>query len=104
MAIRSWLCAVGLLAAAPFAASAQAVTGSLGGRVLSTQGEPLADAVVTVSGAFLQGSRRATTDARGYFQITAVPPGKYELRLARIGYRPVVVQQARAGHPGTTVA
>jgi len=92
MRTRLWRCALSLLLAAPAAARAQAVTGSLEGRIASEQGEPLANAVVTVSGPFLQGTRSGTTDARGYFQLQAMPPGEYELRLAYIGYRPLVIQ------------
>ena len=88
-----WICALSLLLAAPAGAGAQEVTGSLEGRVLSIQGDPLESAVVTASGPYLQGTRRAATDARGYFSVQALPPGEYELRVAHIGYQPVVVQR-----------
>ncbi len=93
MRARLWICATSLLIAAPALVRAQAVTGSLEGRTLSTQGEPLEQTAVTVSGPYLQGTRRVTTDARGDFQLRALPPGAYELRLAHIGYRPVVLQR-----------
>ena len=94
MRARRGIWVLSLLLAVPAVARAQAVTGSLAGRIVSTQGEPLANVVVTASGPFLQGTRRVTTDARGYFQLAALPPGEYELRLAHIGYRPVVLQRA----------
>jgi hypothetical protein len=94
MRTRLWLCVVSLLLGAPAIARAQAVTGALQGRVLASDGAPLQGVVVTVSGPFLQGTRTATTDARGYFQLRALPPGGYDVRLALIGYRPVVVRDA----------
>ncbi len=91
---RLWICAVSLLIAAPALARAQAVTGSLEGRVLSTQDEPLELVTVTASGPFLQGPRAVTSDASGHFRIQALPPGEYELRLALIGYQPLTIQGA----------
>ena len=92
MRARLWICALSLLIAVPAVGRAQAVTGSLEGRILSTQGEPLEHAVVTVSGPFLQGTRSVPADAGGYFRLLAVPPGEYELRVIHMGYQPVVVQ------------
>lgn len=93
MRARLWVFAWSLLIAAPAVVRAQSVTGSLEGRVVSSQGEPLEAAAVTVSGPFLQGRRGTTTDARGHFQFWGLPPGEYELRLARIGHQPVVIQR-----------
>ena len=93
MSARLWICVISLLLAAPAVARAQAVTGSLEGRILSTQGEPLEASVVTVTGPFLQGRRNTTTDARGHFQFWALPPGEYELRLAHMGHQPMVIQR-----------
>jgi carboxypeptidase family protein len=91
--VRHWIEALLIVFGVPVLAHAQAVNGSLEGRIVSTQGEPLENAVVTASGPFLQGTRTVTTDVRGYFHLQAVPPGDYELRLAHIGYRPVVMQR-----------
>lgn len=93
MPTRRWNWVLSLLLAVPASVRAQAVTGSLEGRVLSAQNEPLANAIITVSGPFLQGARSAPANARGYFQFPDVPPGEYELRLAHIGYQPVVIQR-----------
>ncbi|HEY6060199.1 MAG TPA: TonB-dependent receptor, partial [Gemmatimonadales bacterium] len=93
MRTRRWIWVLSLLLGVPASVRAQAVTGSLEGRVLSAQGEPLANAVITLSGPFLQGTRSAPADARGYFHFPDVPPGEYELRLAHIGYQPVVIQR-----------
>ncbi len=99
---RLWICAVSLLIAAPAVAAAQAVTGSLEGRVLSDQGEPLELVTVTARGPFLQGARTVTSDASGHYEIQALPPGEYELRLTLIGYRPLTIQRAMVELGSTT--
>ena len=95
MRARAWICALSLLVAAPAVARAQAVTGSLEGRILSTQGEPLEAAAVTVSGPFLQGTREVTTDARGRFLLLWLPAGTYTVRLRALGFGPVALRDVR---------
>jgi hypothetical protein len=97
MCARFWICALSLLIAVPAVARAQAVTGSLEGRILSTQGEPLEHAVVTTSGPFLQGTREVTTDARGRFLLLWLPAGTYTVRLRALGYGPVALHDVRIG-------
>ncbi len=79
-----WLLAtvtIGLFAAQPVAA--QETTGRIIGRVLETSSQgPLANVSVTVVGTTLG----AYTHADGGYSLTAVPPGAYKLRVARIGY------------------
>jgi hypothetical protein len=95
MRTRFWICVVTLLLAVPTLAGAQSVTGSLEGRVLSTQGEPLENAVVTASGPFLQGTRAATTDGRGHFLLLWLPAGTYTVRLRALGFGPVALSAVR---------
>jgi hypothetical protein len=90
---RRWIPVLLVLLVMPAIARAQAVTGAIGGRLVSAQGEPLENATAIVSGPFLQGTRIVKTNARGYFQFPSVPPGEYEVRLTYIGYRPVVIQR-----------
>jgi hypothetical protein len=71
---------------------AQEVSGAVQGRVLLPDSAPAPDVRLTITGPNLQGPRSAATDARGFFQIRALPPGAYQIRVARIGYRPVVVR------------
>jgi TonB-dependent SusC/RagA subfamily outer membrane receptor len=73
-----------LLAAAPFAVWGQ--TGAVAGRVSTEHGDaPVAAAQVTIPG-----SNAATlTGVDGSFTLTGVAPGRYELRVNRIGYRVV---------------
>src|SRR5438876_8653291 len=80
----------------------QEVTGNLRGRVVALQSEPVPDIRVIVAGPSLQGTRRTRTDLRGSFQVLALPPGSYTVRLARIGFRPVVVDSVSVRIGGTT--
>jgi TonB-dependent starch-binding outer membrane protein SusC len=74
-----------LLALAPFAAWAQ--TGTVAGRVSSERGVPIAAAQVTIPGL----NATTLTEADGAFTLTGVQAGRYELRVARIGYRVATV-------------
>ena len=66
----------------------QDVTGELEGWVVDTNGNPLAEALVTAEGPRLQLARTASSDQRGYFRIVALAPGPYTVRLRLIGRRP----------------
>ena len=92
-----WMSAAFLLVLVPALCRAQAVTGSLEGRLLSTQGEPLQNAIVTASGRFLQGTREATTDARGHFLLLWLPAGTYTVQLRALGFGPVAMRDVRIG-------
>src|SRR3989442_8909 len=86
----------------PRSLPAQEVTGNLRGRVVAFQSEPVPDVRVIVAGPSLQGTRTTRTDLRGSFQVLALPPGSYTVRLARIGFRPVVVDSVSVRIGGTT--
>ena len=60
---------------------AQEVTGGLEGRVLDSEGDPIAGVGVTVQGTSLQGTRQAITDSAGYFRVAALPVGSYNVTL-----------------------
>jgi hypothetical protein len=61
--------------------------GTISGVVMDlATSQPLSDAVVVVTGT----SERARTDAEGRFSLS-LPPGTYELRISREGYREEVV-------------
>ena len=98
----SWVQAVrrgvvlSLLALAFAAGSALAQAGRIEGTVRSaTTGEPLANARVTVLGRNLS----AITDARGFYQISDLPPGGYDVRATLLGFAPVTLTNVRVG-PG----
>jgi outer membrane receptor protein involved in Fe transport len=64
-------------------------TGTISGLVTDQNGEPLSGVFVVVKGA----QRFATSNADGYYVITPVPVGVFEVKASRIGYS----EQARTG-------
>ncbi|HEU5219736.1 MAG TPA: carboxypeptidase-like regulatory domain-containing protein [Gemmatimonadales bacterium] len=64
-------------------ASAQQRLQSIQGTVRDADGPLLADADV------LLGTRRTSTNPSGQFRIDGLAPGKYQMTVRRIGYRPV---------------
>ncbi len=72
---------------------AQDVTGALQGTIVSAESGPEQGVRVTLSGPNLQGVRETLTDRRGFYQFLAVPPGVYELNVARMGLRAMTVQR-----------
>jgi hypothetical protein len=103
---RLWLAAVLLILAAsvlrPSLLPAQTVTGNLQGRMLEASGEPVPGMSVTVRSANLLGERGAITDKDGFFQVLALPPGAYTVRLERVGLRSVLVQEVQVALGRTT--
>jgi hypothetical protein len=95
MGTRRWLGSLILLIVPLGITEAQSVTGSIEGRVLSAQGDPLGNAAVTVSGPFLLGTRDATTDTRGHFLLLWLPAGTYTVRLRALGFRPATLHDVR---------
>src|SRR6058998_957477 len=71
--------------------AAQEVAGNLQGRAVSQQSEPVSQVRVTIAGPNLQGARATQTDPQGFFQVLALPPGSYTVRLARIGFRSIAI-------------
>jgi outer membrane receptor protein involved in Fe transport len=67
-------CAAGLASAAD--------NGTLSGLVTDQNGQPVAGALVVVKGA----NRFATTNADGYYVISPVPVGTFEVKASRVGY------------------
>ena len=65
-------------------ASAQTGTGTLSGRVTSTDGQPLQGASVSIANS----QRGAITRADGSYQVT-LPAGRHELRVRQLGYSAV---------------
>lgn len=72
------------MAAVPASAMAQR-PGSIAGQVTEAdRGTPLGDARVFV----LETGRNGYTDDRGRYRLDGVRPGRYRVRVVRIGYRP----------------
>ena len=73
-------------------ASAQDANGHVEGRVLKADARPAPAVRVAASSPSLQLHQVVETDARGYFRLSTVPVGTYQVRLALVGYRPVVFE------------
>ena len=74
-------------------------TGKIAGRVVDKDtGEGLPGANIVIVGTHLG----AATDAKGYYQVINLPPGKYDLKISMIGYTPVTTQGLRVNLDRTT--
>lgn len=69
-----------LIVFSPFA-SAQADTGSLGGRVTDTKGDPLSGALVTLK----ENGREASTSREGEYYFAGLPPGVFTAAVSYLG-------------------
>jgi hypothetical protein len=69
------------------AATAQTLTGQIGGTVVDDQGAAIPGATVTAVNNATRATREAVTDAQGAFVITGVLAGTYDLRVALTGFR-----------------
>src|SRR5688572_16942776 len=78
-----------LLAAvlSPLDSAAQTTTGSISGTVVDPQGGVVPGATATVVNEANNDSRATVTDARGDFQVTALPPGRYTVRVELASFR-----------------
>ena len=65
---------------------AQSTTASLSGRVFDAGLALLPDVTVVLTNRETATSRNTTSDSTGTFRIAALPPGVYDLRLARAGF------------------
>ena len=75
-----------LLLAAP--AAAQTTTSTIAGTVTDTSGAVIRGAEVTVRGETVAAERRATTDERGEYRLTALPAGTYTITVTAQGLAP----------------
>ena len=73
-----------LCAAAPVMAQGQQ-SGTLGGRLSSSDSLGLPGATVTVSSAALQGERTTVTDINGVYSFPGLPPGSYAVTFEMDG-------------------
>lgn len=78
-------------------ARAQAPTGTLSGRVVSSDGESLPGVTVSVSSPNLQGTRSAVSSTTGAYHIALLPPGTYAVSFEHPSFQTVQRTQAVAG-------
>src|SRR5438128_2243181 len=69
-----------------FAQSSGSTTGAIVGSVKDTQGNVLADAVITVRQTDTNLTRTTKSDTTGAYQILQLPPGEYQLKIEANGF------------------
>jgi hypothetical protein len=86
------------------AAPAASVVGQgvIAGTVVAddANGRPVRRAIVTASGAGLNGDRKTVTDDNGHFAVTGLPAGRYTLSVSKAGW---VTTYYGSKHPGRPV-
>ena len=87
-------------AAAPVLAQGRQ-SGTLGGRLSSSDNLGLPGAAVTASSDSLQGARTTVTDVNGLYSLPGLPPGVYVVKFEMNGMS--TVQRTAAGPLGGTV-
>jgi len=65
---------------------AQTTTSTIEGTVTDANGAVVAGAEVKASGTTLASGRSATTDAEGFYRLTALPAGTYTLTVSQTGF------------------
>jgi hypothetical protein len=67
------------------------LTGSINGKVVDTEGNPLPGVTVTVQGPALQGKMSFVTTESGFFRFPSLPPGSdYQLTFELSGFKTVI--------------
>jgi Carboxypeptidase regulatory-like domain/TonB dependent receptor/TonB-dependent Receptor Plug Domain len=69
-------------------AAAQTTTSTIAGTVTDSSGAVIRGAEVTVRGETIAAERRATTDERGEYRLTALPAGTYTITVTAPGLAP----------------
>ena len=89
----------------PVDRAAEAAGGTIRGTVSTTDGSPLADAIVTAarSGGGPGGGPQTTTDASGRFTLRGVPLGSVNVQASKRGYVQLQAGQRGGGLPGLPV-
>jgi hypothetical protein len=99
---KTFLIFVCLLVTATLAA-AQVPTGTISGRVASSDDAPLPGVTVTVTSPNLQGERTVVTSVNGDYVVPLLPPGDYTLVFELSGFQPVKRQVGLAGTQSVTL-
>lgn len=77
---------------------AQATTGTLTGKVLDQNNQPIPGAQVTVTSSYLQGPRGTATNLKGDFVLPYLPPGNdYKVTVEAEGFNKVIQSNVTIG-------
>ena len=82
--------AIGLLAA-PGAEAQTVTTGAIHGTAVTGAGQLVAGVRITMTHHATAWGRSVLSDALGAYRSPPLPPGRYDLRAERLGYRPLIV-------------
>src|SRR3989442_7439856 len=81
-------CVVTLMILSSVSLFAQATAGGLAGTITDASGAALPGVTVELSGPAMQGTRTATTDARGEYRFVNTPPGEnYRVTATLAGFQ-----------------
>jgi hypothetical protein len=80
------LCTVGLLAFFLTASYAQETTGGLQGTLKDAAGAIVQHAHVVITSPALVGTKEASTDSKGYYHFSNLPPGAYTITVTATGF------------------
>ena len=68
----------------------QDITGNIEGRIADTTDSPLTGVNILLESENLQGIRGSSSDINGYFQVLALPSGKYKIKVSMVGYQKII--------------
>ena len=68
-------------------------TASVTGSVIDSEDNPVTGALVRLTSPSLQGTRTATSDAKGRFMVSLLPPGDYLIGITKEGYQTIQLKQ-----------
>ena len=86
----AWSLAIGPIAA-PRAAAQTVTTGVIRGAAVTGAGQIVTGVRITMTHHATAWGRSVLSDALGAYRSPPLPPGRYDLRAERLGYRPLVV-------------
>jgi outer membrane receptor protein involved in Fe transport len=77
-----------LLLLFPLSALAQTTVSTIEGTIKDAQGSVISGAQIVVKSAAMGIERTATSDANGFYRVTALPAGNYSLTISHTGFSP----------------
>jgi len=73
--------------------TAQETTGNIEGRLVDSEGKPIAFANVNVTSPSLQGGRGVMSTSDGYFGVFKLPVGIYKVTISHVSYQQVIYEE-----------
>ncbi len=76
-----------------FSFYAQVTTGDMQGVITDTSGNPIFLTEISISGPSLMANIGAASNENGYFQIRAIPPGQYRVKIKHLSYQVLIIEK-----------